>query len=282
MRSLLKPKGNHHVLRVKGLPAIEIRPKRELPEVERLRSVTITRRGRRLFMNLTYKLTAVDLPSSCSDTTEIPTSGSPLGLDMGVTDRIALSNGEPIERRDKDTDRLIRAQQRLSRCRKGSRRWRERRAILANLQHRERVRNRNECHRITTDLVRRFDLIAIEDLAIRNMTRSAKGTIEEPGKYVAAKAGLNRSITEQTWGIIGNQLAYKAEWAGRGLVTIDPKFTSQTCSECGVVDAKARRGKSFECRECRTTIDADTNAAINILKRAMAGVDFPPPSREAA
>ena len=84
---------------------------------------------------------------------------------------------------------------------------------------------------LTTDLVRRFGLIAVEDLAIRNMTRSAAGTIENPGTGVAQKRGLNRSITEQTWGLIRSQLAYKAEWAGRELVVVDPKFTSQRCSE---------------------------------------------------
>ena len=112
---------------------------------------------------------------------------------------------------------MVRAQQRLSRCRKGSRSWRERRAVLSNAQDRERIRNRNECHRITTDLVRRFDLIAVENLQIQNMTASAKGSVEEPGTNVRQKSGLNKSISEQTWGMIRNQLAYKAEWAGREL-----------------------------------------------------------------
>ena len=67
-------------------------------------------------------------------------------------------------------------------------------------QHRERIRNRNECHRVTTELVRRFGLIALENLSIRNMTASAKGTLENLGTGVAQKRGLNRSITEQTWG----------------------------------------------------------------------------------
>lgn len=72
------------------------------------------------------------------------------------------------------------------------------------------MRNRNECHRVTTELVRRFGLIAVEDLKVKNMSASAKGTVEEPGRNVKQKAGLNRVITEQTWGLIRNQLAYKA------------------------------------------------------------------------
>ena len=192
-------------------------------------------------------------------------------IDMGVSDRLALSNGERVGRRRKASKHLARMQRRLSKCRKGGHRWRKRKAVLANHQHRERVSNRNECHRVTTDLVRRFGLIAVEDLAIRNMTRSASGTLENPGTGVAQKRGLNRSITEQTWGLLRSQLAYKAEWAGRELVAVDPKFTSQRCSKCGVVSAEHRQRKRYDCAECGMTEDADVNAARNILHKALAG-----------
>ena len=134
-----------------------------------------------------------------------------------------------------------------------------------------RVRNRNECHRVTTNLVRRFGLIAVEDLPIKNMTRSAAGTLENPGTGVAQKRGLNRIITEQTWGLLRSQLAYKAEWAGRELAVVDPKFTSQRCSECGVFSAEHRQRKRYDCAECGMTEDADINAARNILHKALAG-----------
>ena len=192
-----------------------------------------------------------------------------VGLDLGVTDRIALSTGEAIPRRDADRQRIEEAQRRLSRCRKGSREWRRRARVLANLHSRAKVSHRNECHRITTDIVRRFDLVAIEDLAIRNMTASAAGTVENPGRNVAAKSGLNRSILEQGWGIIRHQLVYKAGWAGKQLVEVDPRLTSQTCSGCGAVDPDSRQGKSYGCRQCGLSIDADINAARNILKRAV-------------
>ena len=169
-------------------------------------------------------------------------------------------------------------QRRLSGCKRGGHRWKQRRAVLANHQHRERVRNRNECHRITTELVRRFGLIAVEDLSIKNMTASAKGTIENPGKNVRQKAGLNRNISEQTWGLIRHQLAcqqprtgHKAEWAGREMVLVDPRFTSQRCSGCGAVAAGNRHRKRYDCAECGMTEDADVNAARNILHSALAG-----------
>ena len=115
------------------------------------------------------------------------------------------------------------------------------------------------------------------------MTRSAAGTLENPGTGVAQKAGLNRSITEQTWGLIRTQLDYKAAWAGRELVVVDPKFTSQRCSDCGVVSAEHRQRKRYDCAECGMTEDADINAARNILHKALAGrrgPDYRLPRRE--
>ena len=205
--SMVKPRGSYCAIRIKGLPEIRLRKGLNLPE-DVPKALTITLRGRRLFVNLTYEVELATLPES----------EAAVGVDMGVSDRLALSNGEHVGRRRKPNAKLRRAQRRLSTCKRGSHRWRKRRAVLANQQHRERIRNRNECHRITTDLVRRFGLIAVEDLAIKNMTRSAAGTLENPGTGVAQKRGLNRSISEQTWGMIRHQLTYKAGWpVGRWL-----------------------------------------------------------------
>ena len=257
---MVRDRGNYYAIRIKGLPEIRLRKGLALPEGD-LKALSITLRGRRLFVNMTYEVEQAVLPKS----------DAAVGIDMGVSDRLALSTGETVKRRRKRNRQLERAQRRLSSCRKGSHRWRQRRAVLANHQHRERVRNRNECHRITTDLVRRFGLIAVEDLAIRNMTASAKGTAEEPGTNVSQKRGLNRSITEQTWGMIRHQLTYKAGWAGREMVVVDPKFTSQRCSGCGVVAAENRKSKQYQCATCGMTEDADVNAALNILHKALAG-----------
>ena len=261
---MIKRRGRYHYLRVVGLPEIRLRKGLELPEGAP-KALTVTLRGRRLFVNLTYAVERETLPRCDVG----------VGIDMGVSDRLALSSGEQVSRRRKPNKKLLRAQRRLSRCKKGGHRWRKRRAVMANQQHRERVRNRNVCHQITTDLVRRFGLLAIEDLAIGNMTRSAKGTMEQPGKNVAQKSGLNRSIAEQTWGLIRQQLTYKAAWAGRELFGVDPKFTSQRCSACGVVSAVQRKGKRYECAECGMIEDADVNAARNILHRALAGRRWP-------
>ena len=125
-------------------------------------------------------------------------------------------------------------------------------------------------HELSSEIVKRHDFIAVEDLAITNMTRSAKGTLEEPGKGVKAKSGLNRSISEQGWGRLYGMIAYKAEWAGKRFVEVDPKHTSQMCSTCGTIDGSSRRSQSeFQCTGCVYAANADVNAAHNILRRGL-------------
>ena len=179
---MVKQRGSVYFVRVKGLPTLRVRKGVNLPPSDRLKALTITMRGRRLWVNLTYSVSMEALPKS----------DDAVGIDMGVSDRLTLSTGEAVSKRDKPNDRLIRAQRRLSACRKGSRKWRQRRSVLSNAQHRERIRNRNECHRTTTELVRRFGFIAVEDLQVKNMTASAKGTAEQPGRHVRQKAGAEQ------------------------------------------------------------------------------------------
>lgn len=127
-------------------------------------------------------------------------------------------------------------------------------------------------HRVSSDLVKRFDLIAVEDLHLDAMTRSAAGTEENPGKGVSAKSGLNREILGQRLGELLRQLAYKAEWAGKQVVDVPAPYTSQTCNQCGLIDPGNRRGGQFLCRGCGWPDDADTNAAKNILRQAVKAV----------
>ena len=116
---MVKRVGNHHAIKIKGLPTIRLRKGLGLPDTGSLKALTITRRGRRLFVNLTY---AVEQES-------LPPSSAVVGIDMGVSDRMALSDGEALQRRRKPNDDLKRAQQRLSRCRNG------RQALEAETRH---------------------------------------------------------------------------------------------------------------------------------------------------
>ena len=258
---MIRPDRRGYALRIKGLPIIRLRTGIQLPPSEDLKSIRITFKGRRIGVSLVY---AVEMEP-------LPKSGAKVGLDLGGLNRITTSDGEKIERRRPDRDGLTRKQRRLSACKKGSRRFRKRRRILANAHSRSSVRDRNRCHEITTDLVRRHGFIAVERLDVRQMTRSG-------GRR---KAGLNRSINEQSWARIANQLLYKAAWAGRELAFVGPSHTSQLCSGCGAKVKKGLKVRTHRCG-CGLVLDRDHNAAINILGRALGGGVIPPAAGEAA
>ena len=248
---------------IKGLPTIRIHPSRELPPSDQLASVRLTFRGRRLQVSLTYAVEKAPLPLS----------DRMVGLDMGVTQRITDSTGHVTERRDVDADRaeIERKARRLSACHKGSRRWRQRRRILANAHDRIETRRRNEDHRITTELIRTNGLIAVEALNVKAMT--TRGGMR--------KRGLNRAISEQSWGRVHQQLTYKAAWAGRRLIPVNPQYTSQRCSDCGVVVKKPLAQRWHSCA-CGAEYDRDHNAARNILALALAGGPLPAADLESA
>ena len=257
----LSADGRRAIVRVKGLPAIELRLKRELPPAEQMRSLRIVFRGEKLYVGLVF----------AEEVAPLAPTGRNAGIDLGVNSRVALSDGTLVDGRTPDRRRERRLRRALSRCRRGSRGRVKRRAQLARETQRNRVRNRGAAHELTTTLVQRYDRIAVEDLRIGNMTRSAKGTLEEPGRNVAAKQALNRRILDQSWGLILTQLTYKAEWAGRELVRVNPAYTSRTCSGCGA-SAPQERYRVYGCPDCGLLLDRDVNAARNILARAFPGL----------
>jgi IS605 OrfB family transposase len=135
-------------------------------------------------------------------------------------------------------------------------------AAIARLRAREADRRRDWCEKLSTDLARRFDVIRVEDLKIRKMTRSAQGTIAAPGTNVRQKAGLNREISRSGWGLLVRRLEHKAP--GR-VEKVRPAFTSQRCSACGHVAPESRESQAlFRCVACKHTLNADVNAARNI------------------
>src|SRR5674536_284408 len=116
--------------------------------------------------------------------------------------------------------------------------------------------------KLSTDLARRFDLIRVEDLRRRNMTRPAKGTVDAPGTNVRPKAGLNRAILDQGWGVLVTRLEQKAP--GR-VEKVNAAYTSQRCPACGYTAAESRESQArFGCRSCGHTAHAELNAARNI------------------
>src|SRR5215217_1956685 len=212
------------------------------------------------------------LAFACEIQHEAPENLRPaVGTDRGVATTLALSTGEmlsmPASLARIETAKR-QAQRVLARRKRGSKRYARQRRRIARLQARAGRIRRDFHHRAALHIARRFGVAALEDLRIRNMTASAAGTMAEPGRMVRQKAGLNRSILNQGWGAFDLILAYKMEERGGTLVKVDPAFTSQTCSVCGVVDARSRKSQaSFECIACGHRDNADSNAAKSILRR---------------
>jgi transposase len=194
-----------------------------------------------------------------------PGTGEVVGIDRGVKVSAALSTGEMLTvpgHSGPEATRLPRLQRKLARARRGSKRRGRVKAQAARLKAREADRRRDWAEKASTDLARRFDVIRVEDLNIKNMTRSARGTAEAPGRNVAQKAGLNREIGRSGWGALVRRLEDKAP--GR-VQKVPPAYTSQRCSACGHVDARSRESQArFACTACGYACNADVNAARNI------------------
>jgi len=195
-----------------------------------------------------------------------PDDGSVVGVDRGVAVSVALSSGELLRvagLRAGETQRLRRLQRRLARARRGSHRRARTKLAIARLRARETDRRRDWVEKTSTDLARRFDTIRVEDLKVRAMTRSARGTSDCPGTHVAQKRGLNREISRQGWGLLVARLKHKAQ--GR-LEFVPAAYTSQRCSRCGHVAPENRKSQAvFQCVACEAgPCNADVNAARNI------------------
>jgi len=195
-------------------------------------------------------------------------TGREIGLDLG-TKRLATGSSGQVKKSFgslKSTKKLIAKiksiQRHLSRQKQGSNSWEKTKYALGKLMRKLSNKRKDRLHKFSRLLVERFDFIAVEDLQTQRMTKSNRGT----GKNVQAKAKLNNSILTEGWSEFIRQLEYKCRWYGKTLVKVDPAYTSQYCSCCGYVDKRSRRSQEeFKCTNCGFEINADHNAAKNIL-----------------
>ncbi|MGA9675581.1 MAG: transposase [Mycobacterium sp.] len=234
---------------------VRFRWTRAIAHTEKTNRVTLDRSGR-------WHIAFAAIPDPISG----PGDGSVVGVDRGVAVSVALSSGQLLRApslRAGETQRLRRLQHRLARARLGSQRRARTRLAIARLRARETDRRRDWVEKTTTDTARRFDTIRVEDLKVRAMTRSARGTVECPGTRVAQKRGLNREISRQGWGLLVARLTHKA--AGR-LEFVPAAYTSQRCSHCGHIAPENRKSQAvFQCVVCNAgPCNADVNAARNI------------------
>ncbi|MBE7540564.1 MAG: IS200/IS605 family element transposase accessory protein TnpB [Opitutaceae bacterium] len=224
----------------------------------------------------------------------LPCAGEVIGADRGVTDTLALSNGHrvaPLNALKRSAYRLKRYQRAVARKIEAQKRAmgldpkapfpkgvrpgksnRQRRAEQRVARCHRHIANqrRDWLHKETTQIANRAAVVVLEDLNIRNMTASAKGCAEAPGRNVRQKAGLNRAILDQGWHALEALLRYKLGWRGGEVIKVSPAYTSQKCSCCGHVDAASRNGKHYLCTACGHAEDADINAAKNILAAGLA------------
>lgn len=241
---------NGQIKLAKQSEPLNIRWSRPLPEGADPSSVTVSRDSAGRY-HISILVDDTITPHTPTETT--------VGIDAGITTLYTLSTGEKIanpRHEKKDREKLARAQRQLSKKEKGSKNRDKARRKVARIHARISDRRRDHLHKLSTRLVRENQVIAIEDLSVRNMVKNHS---------------LARAISDASWAQFRTMLEYKAEWYGRDVVAIDRFYpSSKTCSECGrIVESLPLNIRDWEC-ECGAVHDRDVNAARNILAVGLA------------
>ena len=227
-----------------------------------VRNVTVSQSGGKWFASIQTQR-EVEQP--------LPTATTAIGIDVGIARFATMSDESYIAPRNsfkKHQQRLARYQRRLSRKVKNSRNWKKAKARVQKIHTGIANARKDFLHKITTTISQNHALVCIEDLQVKNMSKSSKGNSEQPGKKVAQKSGLNRAILDQGWGDFRRQLAYKVAWNGGMLLAVAPHHTSQTCPACAHVSKDNRQTQAkFLCVDCGYENHADVVGAINVLAR---------------
>ena len=205
--------------------------------------------------------------------------GEAVGIDLGIVRFATLSDGpvyQPLSSFSQHRDHLRKAQQAMSRKKKFSSNWKKAKAKVQRIHVRIANARRDYLHKASTAISKNHAMVFVEDLKVSNMSRSAAGTVEQPGRNVKQKAGLNRSILDQGWAEFRRQLEYKMLWAGGQCVAVPAMNTSRTFPECHHISGDNRRSQAiFCCVECGFSENADLVAAINILRAGYARLACP-------
>ena len=232
--------------------------------VGEIKNVTVSQKCGRFFVSIQTEF-EYDIPTH---------KGGEVGIDMGVARFATLSNGEffePLNAFKTYKGKLAKLQRQLKNKVKFSQNWQKLKAKIAKLHHKIANCRKDFLHQTSSKISKNHAMIYIEDLQVSNMSKSAKGTAETPGKNVAAKSGLNQAILDQSWFEFRRQLDYKTQWQGGFLVAVPAQNTSRTCPCCGYVAKENRQTQAnFECVECGYTENADVVGALNVLTRGRA------------
>lgn len=227
-----------------------------------LRNVTVSQSGGKWFVSIQTQREMAD---------PVHPSSSIVGIDTGIARFATLSDGsfiEPLNTFRKHQQRLARVQRVMSRKQKFSNNWKKAKAEVQKIHTRITNVRRDFLHKATTTISQNHAIVCVEDLQVRNMSKSAAGSSDSPGRNVRAKSGLNKSILDQGWFEFRRQLEYKQAWLGGEVLAVPPRNTSRTCPACGYVSAENRQTQArFACVECGYENNADLVGAINILER---------------
>jgi putative transposase len=200
-----------------------------------------------------------------------PTATTAIGIDVGIARFATMSDGSfiaPLCSFKKHEKRLAKYQRRMIRKIRFSKNWHKAKRKIQKVHTTIANARKDFLHKKTAEISKNHAMVAVEDLQIKNMSKSAAGNADKPGKNVAAKSGLNKAILDQGWFEFRRQLDYKLNWNGGMLVAVPPQYTSQTCPCCGHVAKENRQTQAkFECVECSYANNADIVGAMNILAR---------------
>ena len=245
---------------------IKYRKSREI--IGKIKNVTVSLSHGKWYMSIQTEFPLVPILTHANLETAV-------GIDVGVVRLATLSDGQfyaPLKDLVRPiADKIAILQPRLQHTTKGSYRNRELKQRINKLHGRAANLRHNYLHQITSSIVKDHDYVIVEDLNLKGMTKSASGSMEEPGSNVRAKSGLNRSILEEGLGELVRQLEYKLKLKGGILIKVDPRNTSRTCLRCGHVDKENRQTQAgFCCVKCGYSNNADLVGAINIKRAGLA------------
>lgn len=252
--------GDRLVSKMMWYGAIQINTHRDLPG--KPKTIRMTYDGRFWWLTVACEIDAPEIFAH-------PRPGTAIGLDSGVNILLASDDGTLVpnpkflEEDAPNTRRLARA---LARCKRASHNRNKAQRELSRARRRTADRRATHHHKVSKDVVAKAETIFVEDLKVRNIVRSATGTVAEPGVNVAQKRGLNRGMHDAAISALHGMIRYKAASAGGRVIAVDPRHTSQDCSECGGREPGARRRDRYRC-SCGVDLHADHNAARNILAR---------------
>ena len=226
------------------------------------KSITVSSNGGKWFVSIQTER-EIEQP--------LPASTTAIGIDVGIARFATMSDGRfvaPLNSFKKHQQRLAKYQRRMSRKVKFSNNWKKAKARVQRIHSNIANARKDYLHKASTTISQNHALVCIEDLQVRNMSKSSKGNSEQHGKRVKQKSSLNRSILDQGWGEFRRQLEYKVSWSGGMLLAVPPHNTSRTCPCCGHIAKENRITQAvFLCVDCGYGNNADVVGAINVLER---------------